>query len=227
LSITSTVHQFREEAATVREQTEATLTLSTEHGFAYRAAWATLLQGWALAAQGHREEGVVRMQEGIAAQRATGAEINHPYFLALQAEVYGKMGQPEEGLAVLAEASAMRQRTGEQWYETEMYRLRGELTLAQSSVQGLESSVQTPQSAFRNPQSEAEACFLKAIEIARQQQAKSWELRATMSLAHLWQQQGKKDAAHSMLAEIYGWFTEGFDTKDLQEAKALLTALSH
>src|SRR5262249_21906941 len=102
LTITALFHQFRHEAATVREQAEATLTLSTEQGFAYRAAWATFLQGWALATQGQREEGVVRMQEGLAAQRATGAEINHPYFLALLAEVYGKMGQPEAGLAVLA-----------------------------------------------------------------------------------------------------------------------------
>ena len=155
------------------------------------------------------------MQEGLAAQRATGAEAVHPYFLALQAETYGKMGQPEEGLAALAEASAMRQRTGEQWYEAELYRLKGELTLAQSSVQGLGSRVQK----------EAEECFWKAVEIARKQQAKSLELRATTSLARLWQQQGKQKDAHQMLTEIYGWFTEGFDTVDLKEAKALLDEL--
>jgi predicted ATPase len=94
------------------------------------------------------------------------------------------------------------------------------------SVQRLESSIQTPQSAFRNPQSEAEACFHKAIEISQRQQAKSLELRATVSLARLWQQQGKKDEAHDMLSAIYSWFTEGFDTKDLQEAKALLEGLA-
>ncbi len=122
--------------------------------------------------------------------------------------------QVEEGLTAPAEALAAVDRTGEHMYEAELYRLKGELTLAQSSVQSLESRVE-----------EAEACFHKAIAIARQQQAKSWELRATMNLARLWQQQGKKDEAWQMLAEIYGWFTEGFDTKDLQEAKALLEEL--
>jgi len=107
-------------------------------------------------------------------------------------------------------------KSGERFYEAELYRLRGELTLAQSRVQRLESSVQK----------EAESCFLKAIEVARKQQAKSLELRATASLARLWQQQGQRDKARQMLVEIYGWFTEGFDTKDLQEAKALLDALS-
>jgi predicted ATPase/class 3 adenylate cyclase len=215
LNITATFHQFRHEETAVREQAEALLTLSTEHGFAYRAAVATIMQGWVLAAADQTEEGVVRMQEGLAAQRATGSESVAPYFLALQAEIYGKMGQPEEGLVALAEASALRQRTGEQWYEAELYRLKGELKLAQSSVQGLGSSVQK----------EAEECFQRAIEIARRQQAKSLELRAVMSLSRLWQQQDKAEQARQMLAEIYGWFTEGFDTADLQEAKALLEEL--
>jgi len=221
LGITAMFHQFRQEEATVQERAEATLTLSTEHGFAYRAAWATLLQGWALAARGHREEGLVRMQEGLTAQRDTGSEANHPYFLALLAEVYGKMGRPEEGLTALAEASVMRQRTGEQWYEAELYRLKGELTLQKpSGVRGPESEVPNP-----HAEAEAEECFLMAIEIARRQQAKSWELRAATSLARLWQQQGKEEAARQLLAEIYHWFTEGFDTKDLREAKKLLESL--
>jgi len=106
-------------------------------------------------------------------------------------------------------------KTGERYYEAELYRLKGELTLAQSRVQGLASSVQK----------EAEECFQKAIEVARKQQAKSLELRAVMSLSRLWQQQSKKEEARQMLAEVYGWFTEGFDTADLQEAKALLAEL--
>jgi predicted ATPase len=126
---------------------------------------------------------------------------------------------------VLAEALALINKTEERWCEAELYRLKGELTLAQSSVQGLASSVTNHQSLTLNPQTEAEACFHKAIEIAHKQQAKSWELRATVSLARLWQQQGKKEEARQMLAEVYGWFTEGFDTKDLQEARALLNAL--
>jgi class 3 adenylate cyclase/predicted ATPase len=231
LSITALFHQFRQEAATVREQVEATLTLSAEYGFAYRAAWATLLQGWALATQGHREEGIVRIREGLAAQRATGAEINHPYFVALQAEVYGKIGQREAGLAALAEALALMQRTGGQWYEAELYRLQGQLTLqSQASLGQVKTSQDKsedtgPRPLAPDPQGEAEAYFHKAVEIARKQQAKSWELRASTSLARLWQQQGKKDKARQMLAEIDGWFTEGFDTKDLQEAKALLAEL--
>ena len=156
------------------------------------------------------------MQEGLAAQRATGSEAVAPYFLALQAEIYGKMGQLEEGLAALAEASAMRQRTGEQWYEAELYRLKGTLTLQLFNVQGSKSQVEK----------EAEACFLKAIEIARRQSAKSLELRAVMSLSRLLQQQGKRGEARQLLAEIYGWFTKGFDTVDLQEAKGLLEELS-
>jgi predicted ATPase len=207
-------HQLRHEAAVVREQAEAGLRLAAEHGFAFRAAWAKLLQGWALAAQGRREEGVGRIQEGLAAQRATGTEAVAPYFLALQAEVYGQLGQPEAGLAALAEASAMIQRTGEQWYEAELYRLRGELTL-QTKAPGLPTTVE-----------EAEGCFHKAVGIARQQQAKSLELRAVMSLSRLWRQQGKRKEAHRLLSVIYGWFTEGFDTKDLQEAKALLDELA-
>ena len=126
------------------------------------------------------------------------------------------MGQAEEGLSALSEALTLVNKTGERYYEAELYRLKGELTLAQSSVQSLGSSVQK----------EAEACFCKAVEIARRQQAKSLELRAVMSLAKLWQRQGKPKEAHEMLAEIYNWFTEGFDTKDLQEAKTLLEELS-
>jgi tetratricopeptide (TPR) repeat protein len=127
------------------------------------------------------------------------------------------VGQVEEGLKMLAEALAFVSKSEECFYEAELYLLKGELTLAQSSVQSLESSVQK----------EAEECFQKAIEIARKQQAKSLELRAAVSLSRLWQQQGKAREAHHLLSEIYGWFTEGFDTKDLQEAKALLEELSH
>ena len=115
---------------------------------------------------------------------------------------------------------------GERVYEAELYRLKGELTL-QSKIQGPKSKVTCPQPLTPNPQAEAEAeaCFQQAIAIARRQQAKSLELRAVMSLSRLWQQQGKKEEARQLLAEIYGWFTEGFDTTDLQEAKALLKEL--
>ena len=152
--------------------------------------------------------------------------MQRPYFLAMLAEAYEQVGHPEEGLPVLAEALDLVHKTGEHWYNAELHRLRGELTLAQSKVQNLKSQVTDPRPLTPDPQGEAEVCFLKAIEIARQQQAKSLELRAATSLACLWQQQGKKQEAQQMLAEIYGWFTEGFDTKDLQEAKTLLEELT-
>ena len=138
------------------------------------------------------------------------------------------MGQREEGLTVLAEALALVDKTGERTYAAELYRLKGALTLQKFQVSGSTFQVQeSPKSDVQSPTSEAEEYFLKAIEIARQQQAKSLELRSATSLARLWQQQGKTKEAHEMLSEIYGWFTEGFDTKDLQEAKALLEELNH
>jgi predicted ATPase len=155
------------------------------------------------------------MSQGIGAWRATGAELLRPHFLALLAEAYGKAGQAEEGLAALAEALEVVDKSGERFYEAELYRLKGTLTL-QSQVSSPKSQVQK----------EAEECFQRAIEIARRQQAKSLELRAVMSLSRLWQQQGKREEARQLLAELYGWFTEGFDTKDLQEAKALLQELA-
>ena len=186
-------------------------------------AWGTILRGWALAEE---EEGIAQMRQGLSGLQATGAELVRPYILAKLAEAYGAVGQPEEGLTSLAEALPVAYKTGERWSEAEVYRLRGQLTLQKFHVS--DSTVQAPDLQHVTPSlhAEAEACFQKAIDIARQQQAKSWELRASTSLARLWQQQGKQREAHQMLAEIYGWFTEGFDTKDLQEAKALLEELT-
>jgi predicted ATPase len=234
------IHLLRREEQLARERAEVVMSLATDQGFPYALAIGTMVRGEALTHQGQVEEGIAQMQQGLAAYRAMGTELRLTWALALLAEAYGKGGQVEEGLSVLAEALATVDSTGERFYEAELYRLKGELTLNQSSVQRLVSSVEHPHSArplrrgaFRlpppsggNPQLEAEACFLKAIEIAQKQQAKSLELRAVMSLSRLWQQQGKQREAHGMLADVYGWFTEGFDTKDLQEAKALLAELS-
>jgi predicted ATPase len=165
-----------------------------------------------------------------------GSEVMRPYFLALLAEVYGNTGQPQEGLRMLAEALAVVDQTSACFYEAELYRLKGALTLQEASQKSKgksqKSKVETnPQYLPPNPQGEVEqeveGYFLKAIDIARKQEAKSLELRATMSLARLWQSQGKHAEAHQMLSEIYNWFTEGFDTKDLKEAKMLLEELSH
>ncbi|MBM4256480.1 MAG: hypothetical protein FJ147_11375 [Deltaproteobacteria bacterium] len=145
---------------------------------------------------------------------------------------YGTVGQPEEGLLVLAEALATVEKNDEHFYEAELYRLKGELTLAGARGWGLGVGSSSPQAPSLKPQfprgvaQEAEGYFLKAIEIAQEQQAKSLELRAATSLAHFWQQQGKRTEAHKLLSNVYNWFTEGFDTKDLQEAKMLIEELA-
>jgi predicted ATPase len=173
-------------------------------------AHGTALRGWALAAQGQVEEGLAQIGSGLGAWRTTGAEVQRPYYLALLAEAYGKAGQAEEGLAVLAEALALVAKTGEGWWEAELYRLKGELLLVRLADHHVV----------------AETCFHHVLTVACHQQAKSLELRAAMSLSRLWQQQGKHQEARTLLAPIYGWFTEGFDTANLQEAKALLEELS-
>jgi len=163
------------------------------------------------------------MRQGLAASRATGAKLAEPLFLALLAEAYRKAEQTEEGLSLVAEALAQVDRSGERASEAELYRLKGQLTLQKFQVSDSRFQVPpSPQPPTPDPQSEAEECFWKAIEIARRQSAKSWELRAVMSLSRLRRQQGKKEEARRMLAEIYNWFTEGFSTPDLQEAKTLL-----
>jgi predicted ATPase len=167
------------------------------------------LQGGALTALGQRGAQSGQIRQGLAAFRATGTALWGPYFLARLAEAYTQEGQVEAGLATLAEALAAAQATGERWGEAELYRLRGQLLL-------MPPCQDTPQ---------AEICFQQALVIARRQQAKSWELRAAVSLARLWQQQSKRDEARALLTPAYGWFTEGLDTADLQEAKALLNEL--
>jgi predicted ATPase len=198
------------------------------------------------AEQGPREEGRAQVHQGLTGLQATGAELARPYILAMLAEESGKLRQAGEGLSLLTKALAAVERTDERWCEAELHRLKGELTLQQESqkpkacpepfdfaqdklrrrVKAQKSKVPNPKSQILDPSSEAEACFLKAIDISRMQQAKSLELRASMSLARLWQQQGKQHEAHRMLSEIYGWFTEGLDTADLQEAKGLLNELA-
>jgi class 3 adenylate cyclase/predicted ATPase len=222
------LRQFRREAQAAQARAEATIALSTAQGLPSWLANGTALRGWALATQGQGEAGIAQLRQGLAAHRATGEEVARPYFLALLAEAYGRGGQAEEGLNVLAEALAVVNKTEERFYEAELYRLKGQLTLQKFQVSGSKFQVEnSSESRVRSPESEAEECFLKALEVARRQQAKSLELRGAMSLARLWQQQGKKEEARQMLAEIYGWFTEGFDTADLQEARALLEELSH
>jgi len=220
------LHQYRREEQSCLERAEAIIAVCSGQGFSFYVGQGTILRGWALAEQGQAEEGIEQIRHGLATYQAVGAGMLQSYYLVLLAEAYGKAGHAEEGLATLAEALTMVDTSGERFYEAELYRLKGALVL-QSGVRGPESENSTPQSPTPNPQSEAEAYFLKAIEVARHQSAKSLELRAVMSLSRLGQQQGKKEEARRTLSEIYGWFTEGFDTKDLHEAKALLEELSH
>jgi class 3 adenylate cyclase/predicted ATPase len=219
------VHLLRQESLLVQKQAEATITLCKEQGFPYFLAAGTIFQGWALVNESGTEEGITQMQQGLAAWQAMGTEMIRPWYLALLADAYGKVGRLEEGLRSITEALAFADKNGERMAEAVLYRLKGELTLRQFKVQGSKLKVKNLQSVIHNPQLETEEYFLKAIDIARQQGAKLWELRATMSLARLWQRQGKQHEAHTMLSEIYGWFTEGFDTKDLQEAQVLLEEL--
>jgi TOMM system kinase/cyclase fusion protein len=209
LGMAAGFHQFRREVRFTQERAEAVITLSKDQGFPGWMAFGSMLYGWALAQQGQAQEGMAQLHQGLTAWRVTGAELSRPYFLALLAEAHGIMGQPEAELTVLTEALTHVDTTGERWYESELYRLKGELLLQQSS----------------DYHAEAERCFQHALDIARNQQAKSLELRATTSLARLWQQQGKRAEAHQVLGDVYNWFTEGFDTADLIDAKVLLDEL--
>jgi predicted ATPase len=203
------VYQFRRDVPAVREHAEAAVALSTERGFPFWAALGTSLRGWALAMQGQGEEGMAQVRQGIAAFRATGAAVFIPYFCTMLADVADHLGHPADGLQALAEAHTLVEQQEEHWWEAEIARLRGVLLLRQPGT----------------PPAEAEAWFQRALDVARRQEAKSLELRAAMSLSRLWQQQGKQAEARELLTPIYTWFTEGFDTADLQEARALLEAL--
>lgn len=193
------------------QRAEATLTLSASQRFPLWLGQSLLLQGWARTARAPSEETLAQMQHGLETYEATGAGLGRPYFLALLAEAHGQMGQIATGLRLIGEARELVQTTAECWWQAELHRLHGELLL---------------DAAGGKRQAEAEESFQQALTIARQQQAKSLELRASMSLGRLWQQQGKQAAAYRQLTESYGWFTEGFDTADLRQAKALLERLA-
>src|SRR5712691_640167 len=210
LHFSALLHQLRREPQAARAQAEAALALCTEQGFTAYGVFSLLPRGWALAQQGEVAEGIAQIRQGFAGWRATGAGVAWPWWLALLAEACGKVGQFDEGLRAVEEALAAVQHNEEHHYEAEVYWLKGELLLQEAPAR----------------QEEAEKNFQQALAVARRQQAKSWELRAAMSLSRLWQQQGKRTEAYELLAPIYGWFTEGFDTADLQEARALLEALT-
>jgi class 3 adenylate cyclase/predicted ATPase len=203
-------HQYRREREEARQHAEVVTRVAREQGFPLWLGMGLILQGWARAPRLQPAEQLASMHEGMAIYRATESALFLPYFLTLLAETSGEVGQPDAGLRCLDEARAVMDSTQERFYEAEVHRVQGELVLAQAADQ----------------RAQAETCFQHALAIARRQQARSWELRAAMSLARLWQQQGKQAEARALLAPVYDWFTEGFGTADLQEARALLEALS-
>jgi predicted ATPase len=200
---------YRRDVASARELAEETIAFASEQGHPLWLAGGLATLGWALVEEGELDEGIAHIQRGLKGGRAMGAWLGYTLDIRQLIETYRKAGKVAEGLAVVDEALALIGKMGGWLEEPEVHRLQGELLLLDVGMDG-----------------EAEACFQRAIEVAKKQKAKSWELRATMSLCRLWQGQGKREGAREMLAEIYNWFTEGFDTPDLQEAKSLLEALS-
>jgi predicted ATPase len=199
--------QLRRNLPQLRQHNAELTALAAEHGFALWRAAAVVLDGWALAEGGRAAEGVARIEDGLQAWRATGAGLFVPYFLALLGTTHGAEGEGAEGERLLTEALDTGCASGERWFEAEVHRLKGELSLAGGD------------------RAAAEACFLSAIAFAREQAAKLWELRAATSLARLWRGQGRRAEACDLLAPIHAWFTEGFETADLKDAKALLDEL--
>jgi len=207
------VHRIRREVEASLDLAEQAFRLALEHGFRQYSAFAMFNRGWALTQSDRAEEGLAQLREGFADLRASGQPGFTVDYAAL-AQSFLKASRAADGLAVVAKGleAAHRNHDGEQ--EAELWRIRGDLLLLQDAQPG------------SNSQAQAESCFRQAIDIARHQQTKWWELRATVSLARLLAKWARRDEARSMLADIYNWFTEGFDTADLKEAKALLDELA-
>jgi len=210
LYFSSTLHMWRREVDLVKDASDAVMSLARDHGFVRWLGGGLIKQGWIQVEQGTAAAGITPIREGLAAWRATVGELGLPGNLARLAEVTGKTGHAHQGLAMVEEALAIVDKNGERYNEAELYRLRGELLLLQGPAH----------------EADAEVAFHRSLAVAREQQARSWELRAAVSLCRLWRTQGKRDDARHVLSTVYAWFKEGFDTGDLQEARALLDALA-
>jgi predicted ATPase len=206
----SGTHELRRESQAALEMAEAAIALSGEQGFLQLVGFGAAFRAGALIEQGQLQDGIAGMRAIVEAMRGEGMAAGSPMMLVRLAQAHGRAAQAEEGLALIAEAQEFVAKTGEGMFEAEIHRIKGELLFARSP----------------SDPAEAEASFREALEVARRQSAKSWELRASMSLARLWQQQGREQGARELLAPIYDWFTEGFDTRDLKDAKALLEELA-
>ncbi|MGV7216027.1 ATP-binding protein, partial [Bradyrhizobium sp. UFLA05-112] len=196
-------------ARTILESAQEVVAISDQHGFRDSLAIGNIMRGWCLASLGQAEVGVPLLLEGLTVCRAGGRKLMIPFFLLTLGEAYGLAGQPQEGLDRLAEVACLVETTHERWVEAEMHRLRGTLLLSM------------------NEHAAAEESYRHAIEVAQRQSAKFWELRAALDLARLWRDQGKSTEARDLLSPVHAWFTEGFDTRDLKEAGALLVGLAH
>lgn len=199
------LQQFRGDPGATDQQATAAIAISSQYGFPYYYAWGTMLRGSALAAQGRGEAGIEMMLGGLKAMIDTGAELRKPYYLSLLAEAYAGQGQVEQALAFVQEAMATSAATGEHWKDAELHRIRGGLLLAEGD------------------ESAAEAAFQAAIAVADRQQAKSLQLRAALRLGRLYQRQSRHELAQRVVSDVYGWFTEGLQSADLLEARALLS----
>jgi tetratricopeptide (TPR) repeat protein len=195
-------------AAKILASADEALAISAEQGYPLWMAFAKAMRGWSLAVLGQPTEGLRALHDGIMSARATGAKLWLPFFLTLLADAYAMARQPRDGLNALVEATELMGTTQERWAEAETHRLRGRLMR------------------FLGEDAASENCYRKALDVARRQSAKFWELRVANDLARLWCDQGKREEARELLAPVYGWFTEGFDTRDLKEAKALLDELA-
>jgi len=213
---TTMVWQYRREASAVQEGAKATMAIATEHALPLWLANGLIMGGWAQAMQGASVSGIATLRKGIADWAATGAETHRTYFLGLLAEALARGGRIEEGLDVVANALTTVQGSGTVFHAAELHRLQGELLLQKNA-----SELGDPAAC-----GEAEACFHRAIAVAQSQQAKSLELRAIISLTRLYQKQNRQAEARPLLAACYHWFTEGFDTSDLQDAKTLLEEIA-
>jgi len=203
----SVVHAYRREWPMVEERAAAAITVAEEHGLAMFVAVGRIMRGVARAMLDPGDDAVVEIREAVAAYRATGARSHGTHHLTLLAQALAARGQQGEGLSALRQAAALAEETGERYVEAEIHRLEGNLLLAENNAEA------------------AEACYLRALDVARAQEARSLELRAACDLARLWAERGERQKAADLLAPVYDWFTEGFDTPDLKDAKALLDTL--
>jgi predicted ATPase len=195
-------------AATMVKSADEILAISGERGFPLWLGFGNIMLGWSLSTAGQAGEGIPLLLKGLNTYCSSGAKMMVPFFLTMLAEVYGIAAQPEPGLDRLAEAAELVEQTQERWAEAEMHRFRGTLLLSMHQPAAAEDS------------------YRQALTVAQQQSARFWELRAAISLARLWRDQGRRTGARDLLAPIYGWFTEGLDTPVLQDAKALLDQLA-